>query len=236
MRLLGFAVLVAASSVRAQPAVTATACQELVVQHRWVDVLECGAALAKVEPAAGAKFKRLAAAEAKAEVATRTIADAILRNDLRAARKALATIPVSSVYHAGAKLSVEGVLPTGYTCAPGSADRLGGSCTCPITHSPARDTTNTAICKIDPCRNGTAVIATEQKGDTAMQSGSFMLAVSEYEKILECGSAPVLRKAFLAACRAKHHTKAKQYFKRLPRQDQDKYVHACFPQFDPSAS
>ncbi len=235
MRLLGITLVLASSTAAADessPPVSSSACQALVAEYRWADVADCGAALAKIDAAAGAKYRRIATAEAKAEIATRDITDAIVRNDLRAARKALTAIPTTSTYHQAAKQSLDDALPATYSCTPGTPDRPGGSCLCPLTHSPVRDSFNQAICKTDPCRNGAAVAATKAKADTAMSSGNYAQAMSEYDKILSCNP-QFLKRAFLAACRARYLPRAKIYFKQLPKADQDKFAQACIPQFAP---
>jgi len=83
-------------------------CQVAVGNQKWLDLEECGHALAKMNPGRGNEFVQKGKMEGKAEAAKRNFDDALnLTKELKKARNILKQIPDESVYHKDAQKALE---------------------------------------------------------------------------------------------------------------------------------
>jgi hypothetical protein len=177
-------------------------CLEAQVEKRWSDLKQCGKKLAAISSEDGGKFIVLAEAEIDNEAALTRLEDAVHDKDMAAAKTALDEIESESVFF--------GIAQSLYASAQPDA----------VIEKPIPPAMQTEKkCDADRFRDD---------GIALVRAGQHVQALGMFEASLECQRDQFVEKlAFVAACHAKHETKARAHYKKLTPAQREEVVNVC---------
>jgi serine/threonine protein kinase/tetratricopeptide (TPR) repeat protein len=176
-------------------------CLEAQLEKRWADLHSCGEKLVTLGSSDGGKFVVLAEAESDNEAALTRLQDAIRDKDMAAAKTALDEIEAESVFYALAQSLYAGVQQPN---AP------------PVVVAKPKVESK---CNADRFRDD---------GLAFMRAGKHVEALGAFEASLECQQDQFVEKlTFVAACSAKHETKARAHYAKLTPAQRAQSVGVC---------
>ncbi len=213
----------------------ATDCTTAQLNQNWNQLADCGHELGKLSPSEGEAFVRRATTEARSEVKLRSLASAIKDEDYAHASALVDEIPEDSVYSGPARRIYDGakgplidrmvgdlnairdcvvhaaklrVIDSKFGAKIAEQARLTARPCARV--APRPDKPEHLPTPLEACDRET-IDAENRRGDDALSTNSFAVALAAFEKVAKCRP-EVRTRAYLAACRARNFPKAKKWF------------------------